>query len=417
MRELSGAVIVLFFAASANSQTVAPRVTLAELLKEAQARNPDIAAAQEQHDAARERPVQARSLPDPMITAGYTSTGTPLPGAGLGVEPVANIGVMVSQDLPYPGKRALAAAIAARAADADEQQIAASRLSVTARVKIAYYELAAAYAIGDLLLRNRDLLDTVLTATEHRYAAGLAAQQDVISAQTQLSVLQLRLERAGQERRTHEGELNALLGRTPAQPIGRPDDLVLTPFDLSLDALVAIAMEHAPALRRDTILLDRSRLDVDSARQAYKPDFTVSGGYASMGSMPPMFEVRLGVAVPLQRARRAAAVAERLDSVHAAQSTYERTRLDIQSRLATEVERESTAARLAQLYRDTVLPQARLAFASSLASYEAGKGDFLSVLTRLENVLEYETSYVDALAACHDAVSRLEELTGAPLER
>lgn len=40
-----------------------------------------------------------------MVSAGYNASGNPLPGAGLGNEPTANIGVMVSQELPYPGKR------------------------------------------------------------------------------------------------------------------------------------------------------------------------------------------------------------------------------------------------------------------------------------------------------------------------
>jgi len=110
--------------------------------------------------------LQERSLPDPMISAGYNSSGNPLPGAGLGTEPTANIGVMVSQEIPYPGKLALRSAIASREADAEQQQIEAARLSVTARVKQAYYSLASTYAVGDVLARNKALLDTLLKVSE-----------------------------------------------------------------------------------------------------------------------------------------------------------------------------------------------------------------------------------------------------------
>ena len=75
----------------------------------------------------------------------------------------------------------------------------------------------------------------------------------------------------------------------------------------------------------------------------------------------------------------------------------------------------STSIRLAGLYRDTVIPQARLALESSLASYQTGRVDFLSVLTNFSTVLEYEMSYVDELASSHTAVSRLEETTGTSL--
>jgi outer membrane protein TolC len=288
-------------------------------------------------------------------------------------------------------------------------------LSVTARVKQAYYRLAYAYAVGDVLTRNRDLLDTLLKVSENRYAVGQAAQQDVIKAQTQLSILELQLERIRQERATREGELNALLNRPPGAPIGRPDDLQLVAFDTTLESLAAAAAEHAPMLQRDRIMIDRSQIAVEAARKEYKPDFALSGGYYYMGAMPPMYEFRFNVAVPLQRTRRAAAVAEQLSTVEAARSTYDSSRLTLQGRLQEDYQMASTSVRLAHLYRETVLPQARLALESSMASYQTGAVEFLSVLTNFGTVLEYEMNYFDELAAFHTAVSRLEEMTGAPL--
>ena len=414
MRVLYGFLITALLVSPLRGQAPA-RLSLDEVVADALARNPEISAAQRRHDAARQRPAQERSLPDPMVSAGYAASGNPLPGAGLGTEPTANIGVMVSQELPYPGKRDLRAAIASREADAEFQQIAAARSSITSRVKQAYYRLAYTYAVGDVLARNRDLLDTLLRVSENRYAVGQAAQQDVIKAQTQLSILELQLERVRQERASREGDLSALLARPAATPVGQPDDLQLTPFDVSLDSLVTLANEHAPALRRDRIMIDRSQLAVDAARREYKPDFAVTGGYYSMGAMPSMYEFRFDVKIPLQRARRDAAVAEQLSTVEQARGTYDGTRLALQGRVQEDYRMASTSVRLARLYRDTVLPQARLALESSMASYQTGAVDFLSVLTNFGTVLEYEMTYFDELASYHTAVSRLEEMTGAPL--
>ena len=414
MRLLHGLFITLIFSLPADAQPPA-RLVLSDVVAEALAKHPEIAAAERRYDAARQRPVQERSLPDPMVSAGYNANGNPLPGAGLGTEPTANIGVMVSQELPYPGKRDLRASIASREADAEFQQIEAARLSITARVKQAYYRLAYTDAVGAVLTRNRDLLDTLLKVSENRYAVGQAAQQDVIKAQTQLSILELKLERVRQEQATREGELNALLARPTTASVGRPDDLQLTPFDLTLDALIAASAEHAPMLRRDQIMIDRSQLAVDAARREYKPDFAVTGGYYYMGAMPPMYEFRFDVKVPLRRARRAAAVAEQLSTVEQARMTYHSTRLGLQGRVQEDYQMASTSVRLARLYRDTVLPQARLALESSMASYQTGAVDFLSVLTNFGTVLEYEMTYFDELATYHTAVSRLEEMTGTPL--
>jgi outer membrane protein TolC len=396
-------------------QPAADRVHVDQLVAEALAKNPEIGAAQNRVESMRQRPAQEGSRPDPMISAGYSSTGYPWPGAGLGTQPTSNIGFTVSQALPYPGKLDLRASLARRDADAELQQIDATRLSVTARVKQAFYRLAYTYAVADVLERNRELLQTLLKVSENRYAVGHAAQQDVIKAQTQLTIVDLQLARIRQERATREGELNALRAQPVGTPVGRPDDLVLTDFDLSLQSLVSSATAQAPMLKRDQIVVERAQLAVASARQEYKPDFTVSGGYFNMGSMSPMYEFRFDVTLPLRRARRDAAVAEQVSTVQETRQTYEANRLDLQSRIQQDYEMATTSLRLAQLYRDTVLPQARLALESSMASYQTGAVDFLSVLTNVSGVLDHETSYFEELAAYHVAVSRLEEMTGAPI--
>ena len=414
MRLAHAFMLTLTFALPAAAQP-SGRLSLADVVAEALAKNPEIAVAQKRYEAARQRPAQERSLPDPMVSAGYNATGNPLPGAGLGTDPIANIGFMVRQELPYLGKLALRSSIASREAVAEFQQIEATRLSVIARVKQAYYRLAYTHTVADVLRSNRALLDTLLKVSENRYSVGEAAQQDVIKAQTQISILELQLERVRQERATREGELNALLARAATTSVGDPDEMQLTPFELSLDALVAAAHTNAPMLKRDQIMIDRSRLAVDAARREYKPDFALSGGYYNMGSMPPMYEFRFDVKVPFQRARRAAAVAEQLSTVEQARNTYDSTRLGLQGRIQEDFQMASTSNRLARLYRDTVLPEARLALESSLASYQTGRVDFLSVITNFGTVLEYEMSYIDELASYHTAVSRIEEMTGTPL--
>ena len=414
MRVLFGSLITLISSLPLFAQTPA-RLSLAEVVADAIATNPEIAAAQQRYDAARQRPAQERSRPDPTVSAGYNASRYPWPGAGLGTEPIANVGVTVSQELPNPGKLSLRASIASRDADAEFPPIEAARLGVVARVSQAYYRLAHAYAAGDVLTRNRYLLVTLLEVSENRYTVGQAAQQDVIKAQTQLTILELQLERVRQERATGEGELNTLLSRPPASPLAQPDDLLLTPFDLSLDSLIAMAAEHAPMLRRDRIMVDRAQLAVDAARKEYTPDFAVTGGYYYMGALPAMYELRVDVTLPLRRARRAAAVAEQLRAVEQARSTYDSARLTLQNRIQEDFQMAATASRLARLYREKVLPQARLALESSLASYQTGRVDFLSVLTNFGTVLEYEITYVDELGAFRAALSRLEEMTGSPL--
>ena len=75
--------VTLLIAAPVAAQSP-ERLALADVVAEALRSHPEIAAAEHRYEAARQRPAQERSLPDPMISAGYNSSGNPLPGAGLG---------------------------------------------------------------------------------------------------------------------------------------------------------------------------------------------------------------------------------------------------------------------------------------------------------------------------------------------
>src|ERR1700758_4858372 len=89
---------------------------LPTLVDEALLHNREVLAAQKKYEAARQRPSQESSLPDPMLSLGYTSNGGPYPIAGIGRDLTSNAGIMISQELPFPGKRQLRGEIAAKEA-------------------------------------------------------------------------------------------------------------------------------------------------------------------------------------------------------------------------------------------------------------------------------------------------------------
>ena len=399
----------------AQAPSSAAPLRLPEVIEVVLGAHPEVRAAQERYLALSERPAQASSLPDPMISTGYTSSGNPLPGAGLGSDPNAQFSVMVSQEIPYPGKRQARAEVARREANAEQQQVDATRLALIGKAKQAYYRLAASYQLDDVLSRNEALLTDLLKVSESRYSVGQAAQQDVIRTQKELSLLALQRRRIALERRTREGELNALMSRAPEAPVGRPEDLAPVTLTQTMPQLLDAAQAHSPMLRRDQLMIATAEAGIDVAKREFKPDFAVSGGYGFAGSMPDMYEFRFDVVVPLRKARRQAMLAEQQHTAEAARQTLEGSKLSLQNRLQEDFQMATTAGELATLYRETVLPQARLALESSISSYQTGTVDFLSVLTNFGSVLEYEMSYVEQLADLYAAASRLEEMAAVPV--
>lgn len=389
---------------------------LDELVKEALRNNPEVAAAQKRYEAARQRPSQASSLPDPLFSPGYTSNGAPWPGAQLGTNPTAAIGAMFSQEVPFPGKLKLRGEIAGKEAETEYQNYDLTQLNIVSRVKQAYYRLSYAYAASGVLERNRDLLNRLLRITEARYAVGRAAQQDVYKTQTQLSILETRLVQLERERQAREAELNSLLNRRPGSPLAKPPEPQPQILATTLSELYNYAEQNAPMLRRDEKMIQRSELAVNLARKDYYPDYTISAGYFNQGGMPAMYQARVDVKVPLYFWRKQrAGVAEQSQSLVESRRTYEATNQGLHFRIKDDYLMADASSRLVDLYGKTVIPQSSLALESSLSSYETGTVDFLSVLTNYITIVEYEMNYYEELQNFYLALSRLEEMTGLSL--
>ena len=390
--------------------------TLRELIAEALANNPAIAASQKGYEASRQRPSQVSSLPDPMFSPGYSSNGRPWPGAGLGTEPTSQIGFMVSQEFPFPGKRNLAGGMATKEAEAEWQQYQQTQLSLISRLKQAYYRRSYVFAAADVLGRNLQLLDNLLRITEVRYQVGRATQQDVFKAQTQISILETKRLQLEREKRAREAEINSLVNRPPGSALNRPDDLNPVVLTARLEEIYAAARENSPMLLRDQKMIERAELAVNMARKEYYPDFTLNAGYYNMGGMPDMFMFRADFKIPLYFFRKQrAGVTEQAQTLTQSRKTYEATNQGLHFRIQDDYLMAQTSEQLVRLYRETVIPQASLALESSLASYETASVDFLTVFTNYITVVEYEMNYYEELQNLYLALSQLEEMTAMQL--
>ena len=247
-----------------------------------------------------------------------TAAATRCPVRGWASEPTANIGLMVTQPIPYPGKRDLRAAVAAREVDAEAVQVDSARLSLDCvRVKQAYYRLAYATSVEGVLTRNQELLDTLLRVAESRYAVGpggaAGRDQGAGGADASSSCASNALR---QERQTREAELNALLNRARGNAARAPASARAAAVRCAARDRAGVGRRAcADAAPRQAMVSRATRARSTVAKRDFKPDFAVSGGYYYMGSMPAMYMARFDVELPVQRARRQLALAERVSAV------------------------------------------------------------------------------------------------------
>lgn len=412
----SGAFLRLVLPLLASLPARCAPADLEQLLKEALSSNPEVLAARKRYEAARQRPSQASSLPDLMFSPGYASSGAPWPGAGLGAEPTSNIGWMVAQEFPFPGKRQLRGEMAAKEAEAEFEQYQQVELSVVSRVKQAYYRRAWAFAAAGILERNLALLRRLLEITEARYAVGRAQQQDILKAQVQISILETRKVQIEREQRAREAELITLAARLPESTLPAPAPLAPTELKASLEELYAAAERNSPVLRGAQKRIERAELAVNLARKEFYPDYTLRAGYFNMGRMPDMYQFSVDFKVPLYFFRKQRpGVEEQVHSLVGSRKEYESDSRLLHFRIKDDYLTAQTSAQLAELYAKAVIPQASLALESSLASYQTGAVDFLTVFTNYMTVVEYEMNYYEELQNLYLALSRLEEMAAIRL--
>jgi len=389
--------------------------SLPALIGQALDRNREILAAQKRYEAARQRPSQERSLPDPTLSVGYTSVGGPYPVAGIGREVTANAGVMVSQEMPFPGKRQLRGAIAEKEAAAELDQYRAVRLSVVARLTTAYHELHHAQVAIGFTKHYQELLQNITRITEARYSVGRAAQQDLFKAQTQYAIFAAQLARYEQERTARTIAINALLDRPQDTPVEVPDDIPVGELTASLDDLLA-RVRSAPVVARERDMVQRSELAENLARKNRLPDYTLAGGYFNQGSMAPMWQVRVDLKIPAwARTKQQAELTERVFQAGEARRNYEATGVSAEAGVREAYSQAATSRKLVDLYEKAVIPEAQLALDSSLTAYETGSLDFLPVFTNFMTLAEYELMMHEEIMQFHLALARLDELTGGGL--
>jgi outer membrane protein TolC len=140
--------------------------------------------------------------------------------------------------------------------------------------------------------------------------------------------------------------------------------------------------------------------------------------YQNRPLMPEMHGFTFSVNLPVfYRSKQREGVNEATQELASAQ----RNRDNREATLYFEVKEQYLAAKaseeLAGLFAQAVVPQSTLALESSLAAYQVGSLDFLSLLANFITVLDYEINYYEELTSYQKALARLEVVTGTELTR
>lgn len=422
---------------SSSSSAAAPH-DLERLVSRALSVNPSIRAARDRVEAAGAAIGPAGALPDPMLMAGVMN----LPVSDPGFDDFMTMKTLgLRQMLPFPGKLALRRRVAEAELASAEASLEASRWTVIAAVKEAYYDLAFYDQALGIVRRNEQILTNFVRVTESRYGVGTGSQADVLKARVETSRLAEEAAALTEQRRAALARLNAALDRPSDDPVPEPvvpervaraavptDAREVRFTSAALGSRVAdsplpplaemqeTAVQESPQIRAHEAMIAAQAARVELARKAHLPDFDISVQYGQRDGRSDMLSAAVSVPLPLRReSRQKLTVKEAQARLSALQAEHHEKANELRAQVArayADLEKQRTQL---ALFLKSIIPQGRAALESATASFQVGRVDFLALLESQTTLYSYETAYYRSLTDFAERLAELERTVGKEL--
>ncbi len=385
-------------------------VTLVAAVQQAVSDNPQLASLRAKWEAMLERPAQAEALPNPMLTYGGMdmADGGRWPDTG-------EKRVMVQQEFPWFGKRALREGIAAKEAESMRRELEAMTRDVVMMVKESFYDLYAVQRVISVTREEEAVLGRMAKIAETRYASGSGSQADMIKAQTEITMLKQRSLELHAQENTVKAKLNTLLNRRADEPMGTLVKPPAVGVPVEAAKLFADAERRRPEVLAAQTQIERYGLEKKLMEKEYLPDYKLGLEYRDIQSEDDMLMFTVSVELPVWQSKYRAGVreAERMQasSLAAREAAERQSAFDVQDSHFKLL----TAQRTLDLYRTELVPQAEARFNASEAGYRAGKVDFLDLLESERFLLNTKVMTAMSEGTVGMQAARLERAVGVDM--
>jgi outer membrane protein TolC len=387
------------------------------LLAYAREHNPELRMRALQAEARHAVVGATEALPDPKFMVEMMDVTNAAAGGSASLLP-GQVGItryLVTQPLPFFGKRSLRGQLARHEAEQSDAERDATWLEVENRIRTTYARYYQAAGRVRILDETRELYEALEKLVVTRYGVGLVPQQDAVRAQSEITAVKVDLIEAEQRRRAAVAALNALLPRDADAPLATPRSIPVPAGTPPLHALRDAALERAPEVARDRAGIDAAQSARALAFRERYPDFELGVRDTRPRNGTETWDVMVQMTIPLQQSARRDREAESNRRLDAARAALETTRARIEGRLGETYSAFASSRDQAALLRGTLLPQAQATLKAAEAGYETGQVNFNTLIEAERQILRTRLALLDAEVEASVRVAELERLTGIAL--
>jgi outer membrane protein TolC len=384
---------------------------LADLLREAREKNPDLKTTEARLRASEQGIEPAGALEDPRLMV-------QLWNAPIDFSTVP-IMVQLTQPVPLGGKRG-ARTDAARAGSAmAAAEVAAKQRDIETEVATAYFDLFLAERTQEVDDELEAILKVLQQSSAARVSTGKGEQGEFLRAQASLIQLKSDRETALDHRRSAWARLAALLDRDPVAPGGTTTQPGLLASLPEVAELQQRALRERPELAGLRAQIAEAEANERFARAATVPDLGIfaAGMHVFRNPAGPSDFIFAGVEVNLpifSGGKNQPRIASAQAQVVAAREAEHALR----NRVAAEIA-ETHAHLLAEQHQidlhHQLIPIARQTVESAQSSYAAGRTEFLMVLDSARELRMHELDLAMHFALYERRLAELQRAVGVDL--
>lgn len=376
--------------------------------------NPELKMLERKWEAAKQKVPMARSLEDPMVGVDFERMDTTR------FDTYTDAEFMISQKLPWFGKRGAKMSVAQLESDATGFVYLEELRNTRAKVTAAFWDLWVAQRTAEIMAQNKALMEQFERTARARYETGKTMLSDALRAQVELAKMSNEVVTMEREVAVNVTALNKLLNADPNTPrrVAAP---VATPrFVMTLEQMQEQARQYCCILLSAMRTVEARDAGIKVAKLESAPEFEFRVEARQYNGRGGIQEYDTGVFINfpwLWRGKYKAMVNEANAELEMARAELESelnmTMFDVKE-LHTNAD---TALRLMELYEKTVLPQARQLVEATRARYETGGTSFLELVDAQKSLLDAELAYERARAGYGKHHAKLNTIIGPWGER